>query len=306
LNLESGCESRYHSSMSVLNKKTIEDYQARTFRLLPGGRLNSPEEAIHYVNERGYIYFWPIKDVVMPSLWTAVAGDRPVADAHDDPGHITWSWKDSLLGKRRWYYAKILRKKATIISMQAVKYFYALSENYGAPESDYLTTYEQGRMTQEAKLIYEALLDEGSLDTVALRRKTHLTSRASDYRFNRGLVELQQDFKVLPVGVTRSGGWNYAFAYDIVTRHLPEIPEQARFIGEKEARKILVELYLESVGAAEFRDLKRLFGWKPKYIQTAVNQLAQEGFLRQSLQVERQPGEWLALTRLLDGSYKQD
>jgi hypothetical protein len=292
--------------MSVLSKKTIEDYQAITFRLLPGERLKSPEEAILYVNERGYIYFWPIKHVAMPSLWTAVAGNRPVADAHDDPGHITWSWKDSLLGQRRWYYAKILRIKATIISMRAIKYFYALSENYGAPESDYLTTYEQGRMTQEAKLIYEALLDEGPLDTVALRRKTHLTSRSSDYRFSRGLVELQQDFKVLPVGVTRSGGWNYAFAYDIVARHMPEIPEQARFISEKEARRKLVELYLKSVGAAEFRDLKRLFGWKPKYIQAAVDQLTQEGFLRQAVQVERKPGEWLALTRLLDSSNEQD
>jgi hypothetical protein len=288
--------------MNVLSKQTIEDYQAKTFRLLPGGRLNTPEEAIQYVDERGFIYFWPIKDVVMPNLWTAVAGDRPVADAHDDPGHITWSWKDSLLGKRRWFYAKILRKKATIISMQVVKYFYALSENYGAPESDYLTTYEQGHMTQEAKLIYEALLDEGSLDTVALRRKTHLTSRSSDYRFNRGLIELQQDFKVLPVGVTRSGGWNYAFAYDIVARHLPQIPEQARFVREDQARKKLVELYLESVGAAEFRDLKRLFGWKPKYIQKAVDQLVEAGTLRQAIQIKRKPGAWIVLTHLLDSS----
>jgi len=291
--------------MSALSKQIIENYRAESFHMLPGGRLNTPEEAIQYVNERGFIYFWPIKNVVMPSLWTAVAGDRPVADAHDDPGHITWSWKDSLLGERRWYYAKVLRKKATIISMPVVKYFYALSENYGAPESDYLTTYEQGHMTQEAKLIYEALLDNGPLDTVALRRKTHLTSRSSDYRFNRGLVELQQGFKVLPVGVTRSGGWNYAFAYDIVARHLPEIPEQARYVGEAQARKELVELYLESVGAAEFRDLKRLFGWKPKYIQKAVDQLAEAGKLRQAVQIKRKLGEWIVLTRLLDGSSGQ-
>ena len=49
----------------------------------------------------------------MPSLWTAVAGDRPVADAHDDPGHITWGWKDRSLDKKIWYYGKILRRKAT-------------------------------------------------------------------------------------------------------------------------------------------------------------------------------------------------
>ncbi len=67
----------------------------------------------------------------MPSLWTAVAGDRPVADKHDDPGHITWGWKYKALGKKIWYYAKTLRKKATMISLEIAPYFYALSENYG-------------------------------------------------------------------------------------------------------------------------------------------------------------------------------
>ena len=53
----------------------------------------------------------------MPSLWVAVAGDRPVPDEHDDPGHVTWGWKDGLLGKRRWYYGRVLRKRNTFISL---------------------------------------------------------------------------------------------------------------------------------------------------------------------------------------------
>lgn len=51
-------------------------------------------QVVDFVNERGSVYFWPIKDVTLPSLWTAVAG------AHDDPGHVSWGWKDSLLGQR--------------------------------------------------------------------------------------------------------------------------------------------------------------------------------------------------------------
>jgi len=61
------------------------------------------EEAIRYVNERGFIYFWPINGILLPSLWEAVSGDRPVPNEHDDPGHVTWGWKDSLLGKHVWY-----------------------------------------------------------------------------------------------------------------------------------------------------------------------------------------------------------
>jgi hypothetical protein len=71
-----------------LNKLKI--YRTRSFHLPPAPRVASPEQALKFVNERGFVYFWPIKGVDLPSLWVAAAGDRPVADAHDDPGHITW------------------------------------------------------------------------------------------------------------------------------------------------------------------------------------------------------------------------
>jgi hypothetical protein len=281
--------------MLSVSKKDLEDYRAQMFRSRSGNRVKTKEEAIKFVNERGFIFFWPIKDVILPSLWTAVAGDRPVADEHDDPGHITWGWKDSLLGAKLWYYAKILRHRATIISMKLAPYFYALSENYGAPEEDYLTQYEQGKLTQEAKVIYEALLAESPLDTVQLRRRTRLTSRDSNYRFNRGLNDLQADFKILPVGVTDSGGWRYAFAYDLVSRHLPEIPDQARNIQENEARKKLIKTYLKSVGAAEIRDVSKLFGWRVREVQRTVESLTKMGGLVGDVHLDGDSNPWIAI-----------
>ena len=146
--------------MSTLDLKKLDKHRARTFRLPPFPRITSPKAALEFINTRGFIYFWPIKGIDMPSLWTAVAGNRIVADKHDDPGHITWGWKDRALGKKTWYYAKILRKKATMISLDVAPYFYALSENFGSPEEDYLLAYEEGRLPQSAKQVYEVLLNE--------------------------------------------------------------------------------------------------------------------------------------------------
>ena len=173
--------------MASINTEQLKVYRKSKFGLALGRRLKTVDDAVDFVNQRGFIFFWPIKDVTLPSLWVAAAGNRPVADQHDDPGHVTWGWKDSLLGKRRWYYAKVLRKKSTIISLDLLPCFYALSDNYGAPDEDYLTLYEQGRLSQAAKNIYESLLYEGPKDTIALRRVTHLTSRESDSRFNRAI-----------------------------------------------------------------------------------------------------------------------
>lgn len=274
----------------------IRAYRAGTYRLQR--RVTTPEEAIAFVNERGFVYFWPIQGVTLPSLWAAVAGDRPVPNEHDDPGHVTWGWKDALLGQRRWYYAKVLRKKATLIALDIVPYFYALSENYGDYTEDYLEQYRQGRLTQEAKAIYEALLQEGPLHTLALREAAHLTSAESDYRFNRALDALQADFKLLPVGVAEAGAWRYAFIYDLVARHYPELPEQAHAIGLSEAQQQLTECYFRSVGAAQLRDVVKLFGWAAAEGEAAIARLVRAGHLLRGLTLPGQPGEWVALPEL--------
>jgi hypothetical protein len=277
----------------------INEYRSETFAFQPHLRLKTKNDAIRYVNERGYIYFWPIQGITLPSLWGAVAGDRPVPDEHDDPGHISWDWKDSLLGKHIWYYGKVLRKKATIISMDIAPYFYALTENYGSPEEDYLTIYEQGRMTQEAKAVYEALLANSPQDTISLRKASHITSHDSSNRFERALSDLQADFKIMPVGVVDAGSWHYSFAYDIVARYEPSLLEHARYLGELDARQKILDLYFGSVGAAHYRDASKLFGWKSSDLDQAITRLEEIQVIQRHQTLKGAAGEWIVLTRLL-------
>jgi hypothetical protein len=285
--------------MASLAAERIQAYRSETFRTLPHLRLTDREQAVEFVNQRGFVFFWPNKQLYYPSLWAAAAGDRPVPDEHDDPGHVTWDWKDSMLGKRRWYYARVVRRRNTMISLEIAPYFYALSENYGSPEEDYLLQYEEGRMTLEAKLVYEALLNNGALDTISLRKAAHLTSSESTSRFNRALEDLQIDFKILPVGIAEAGAWNYAFIYDIVPRHFPDLPEQARVISERQAQRKLAELFWRSLGAAKLSDFMKCFRWKEELAQTVVDQLVSANTLRVGLEWPGQPGKWIAIAELI-------
>ena len=282
--------------MPIIDLKKLTTHRTRTFNLPPFKRLSSPTQAKNFVNKRGFVYFWPIKGIDMPSLWTAVAGDRPVADKHDDPGHITWGWKDNSLDKKIWYYGKILRKKATMISLDIAPYFYALSENYGSPEEDYLLTYEEGRMTQASKQVYEAILSEGALNTLDLRRAANLTN-AKDSEFNKALEYLQSDFKILPVGVSDAGAWKYSFIYQLVPRHFPDLPDQARVIGEGEARTKLLELYFESVGAAQEKDAFKLFRWKKELVTRTITGLVKKRTLVEA-EHSKHKGVWYTLSKL--------
>ncbi len=282
--------------MPTLNLARLKTHRARTFNLPPAKPLSTPAQALRFVDARGFIYFWPIKGIDLPSLWTAVAGDRPVADEHDDPGHVTWGWKDNALDKRIWYYGKILRRKATMISLEIAPYFYALSENYGSPEEDYLIAYHEGHLTQAAKQIYEALVDNGALNSIDLRRAAKLAN-AKESEFNKGLEQLQSDFKILPIGVAEAGAWRYSHIYELTSRHFPNLPEQARSISESAARAKLVQLYFSSVGAAQLRDVTKLFGWPKDLAERTVKKLVEKGELAK-ISHPKHEGEWLALSTL--------
>jgi hypothetical protein len=287
--------------MVSLSVDLILKFRSRTYHNTPGQELRTVEDAVSFVNKRGFIFFWPVKNVDMPSLWVAAAGDRPVADEHDDPGHITWGWKDELLGHKRWYYARVLRRRNTIISLSLFPYFYALSPNYGDPEIDYLEQYHQGMMTIEARNIYEALLREGPLDTLALRRSAHLSGQKNNSRFARALDDLQIELKVLPVGISSAGSWHYAFIYDLTPRHFPDLVAQARNISETAARLKLVDIYLHSVGSVPIKEISRLFGWNSDQTQETLTGLKMDGMIQMDLQVNDHAEEWVALNDIFTG-----
>jgi hypothetical protein len=251
----------------------------------------------------GFCFFWPIKGVELPNLFHAIAGRvRPVPMEHGDPDiSKCWGWKDESLDKKRWYYGKLLRRRATLVSLELLPYFYALSENYGSLD-DYLQQYADGLMTAEAKAIYEALLEHGPLDTVRLRREARMSAESAKYRFDRALVELQVGLKVLPVGVARTGAWNYAFLYELFQRWFPEIPQQARAIKRGEARRALVSRYLDNVAAAERKMIAKVFHvlkWTKRELDHTIAAMLEEGAVRE-MKVEGLKGTQLVSTRGLE------
>jgi hypothetical protein len=195
-----------------------------------------------------------------------------------------WGWKDQALDKRWWYYAKFLRRRATLISLEMFPYFYALSENYGSLD-DYLQEYEDGLMTAEARAVYEAILENGPLDTVRLRREAHMSAQSAKSRFDRALVELQVGLKVIPIGVAEAGAWNYAFIYEIVQRWFPDLPQQARPIKRSEARRAVVLRYLENVVVADRKMIGKVFHvlrWTARELDRTIGALLEEGKVRET------------------------
>ncbi len=269
----------------AVNHAQIERLRDENYHRFPDRRLRTVSAARAFVEGVGFCFLWPIQGIEMPNLFHAIAGrERAVPDSHsDDDLSLSWRWKDDALGKGWWYYGKLLRRRATLISLDVLPYFYALSDNFGSLD-DYLQLYQDGLMSAEAKSIYEALLEHGPLDKVRLRREAKMTAKTAKSRMDRALVELEVGLQVMPVGISDAGAWNYAFVYDIVQRHLPDLPERARSIRRSEARRALVQRYLDNVVSVERKMVTKVFHvlrWTARELDRTLVTLQEEGLVQE-------------------------
>ena len=292
-------------SSLVLSAETIQTVQAEHYRQLPHLRVHTEEEALEFLNDVGLCLLFSAKGVELPSLWGALCGaDRPLPKGHDNHElGLAWQWKDTLPVAGKVLYGKFLRKRPVFISLDLAPYFYALSPNYGDPENDYLQDYRDGRLSVEAKQVYDVLLEQGASPTSRLRRDAGLGGKTNATRFDRALADLQMDFRISKVAVSDANRWGYCYVYDLLPRHFPDVVSTAERISSRQARETILLRYLRTVVAVTPRQVAGLFGWEPGDVARLATRLESEGCLMQSVKIEGVQGEYLVSKNLQDAGF---
>jgi hypothetical protein len=287
-------------STLTLSSETIQSTRAEHYRQLPHLRVRTETEALDFLNDVGLCLLFSAKGLELPSLWGALYGaDRPLPKGHDNHElGLAWRWKDTLPVAGKILYGKFLRKRPVFVSLDLAPCFYALSPNYGDPEVDYLRDYQDGRLSVEAKQIYDVLLEQGALPTSRLRREAGLGGKTNATRFDRALADLQMDYRIGKVAVSDANRWGYCYVYDLLPRHFPEVVSIAQGISGRQARETILLRYLHTVVAATLRQITGLFGWEPGDVARLAARLASEGRLRQDVRVEGFKGQYLVSAAL--------
>jgi len=277
----------------------IERLRDLCYHRTPELRVRTEEEAHQFVKEVGFCFLFGAKGVEIPTLWAAVCGDqRPMPRNHSDPDlGRTWRWKDSLPTRGLTYYGKLLRGKPTLVSLDLLPQFYALSPNYGDIE-DYLLQYEEGNLSVEAKNIYEVLMREGAMATGRLRQLAGLRGSGDNARrFDRGIADLQRELKIVKVGISDANRWGYSYVYDLFIRRFPQVPEAAREIDAEEAMATLLVRYLDNVVVQPEKAAQRLFRWEQWEWGPLLTYLAETGRIRRGVRVKGMSEPCLAVAR---------
>lgn len=291
-----------HDAYSLASIQQMRDL---AYHRTPERRVHTEAQALQFIDQVGMAFLFGEKGVEMPSLWGAICGEaRPVPQHHNDADlGRTWNWKDTLPARGEVFYGKLLRKKPTLVSLDLLPGFYALSPNYGELD-DYLQQYQDGLMSVEARNAYRALLDSGAMATSRLRQAAGLPGKDNARRFDRALTELQTQLKIVKVGISDANRWGYAYVYDLFLRRFPEIAQTARAINEDQAMETLLGRYMSSVIAVPSKAAQRLFGWDDWNWERIVSRLGEKQVLYTELRIEGLRGPCIA--KIIDCVHEHD
>jgi len=238
-------------------------------------RVLTPGEAVKFIDAAGYCMLFPVANVPLPSLYSVVSRRSPGDGIYFDKYfEMIWDWKDQLPRRRRAFYAKYFRGRGTFISRQQLPSFLAMREAAVAP-GEHERFYAEGRISADARVIWETLEREGPLATLELRHACRMETTAGNVRYKRAMLDLQGLLIVSHFGAEQETGAWASNCFELVCRAFPAQTTAARNITPQVARARLAAKFLEWRPGAPATLLARLFGW-PKQEALAALASSQE------------------------------
>jgi hypothetical protein len=224
-------------------------------------------DAARFIDHVGFCVLFPVKNVLLPSLYYAVARHQPTG--WDKYAQLVWKWKDELPKKRRAFYAKYFKGRGTFLSLKLLPHL--LATNGAAIETDAAeAVYKAGRISHDALELWQALTKLGALATLELRHACKMETRAGNKRFKKAMLELQGLLIVTHSGAEQETEAWASNRFELVSRAFPKQIAEAHKLSVEEARTTLAVKYRTLYPSATPVQIARLFRWTKPQALTAL------------------------------------
>jgi hypothetical protein len=171
-----------------------------------------------------------------------------------------WRWKDELPKKRRAFYGKYFKGRGTFLSLECLSLLLAAHQAVVASKA-HDSLYAAGRISNDARAIWQALAELGPLPTLELRHASKMETQADNKRFKKSILELQALLIVTHSGAEQETESWASNRFDLVSRAFPQQLGQARHVAPDAARRALAARYRKLYPAAQPVQIARLFSW---------------------------------------------
>jgi hypothetical protein len=239
-------------------------------------RIHSLEAAAAFVDRVGIAVAWGKADLVLPSLWSGIAGPDADWAIRDETGKPTgfspefdrlWRWKDELPERRLACAGRHFSGAALLIAPRLLAAAYALTGRSGAVNDfrgDELETIERE--------VAEAVLENEPLTGPEIRRLLGTTDRKA---VDRAVSRLQRRLVLTNAGAAeQSQGWR-AIRQDIFARRWRR--SLRRLPAEAEARRELALAVATATDEVSAADVAGALGWRRKQAESILSELASIG-----------------------------
>lgn len=264
--------------MASLTLAELERLRAKRYRRLPELQLEDEEEALEFIEERGFVLLFNCKGLELPDLWQATRGFE-----------VAWPWKQILPGAKLCAYGKLLHRKGLFVSWEYFPRFIAI---YSSTNS-YMEEYRAGRISQLEREILETLEGRGPLLTRELRHLVASPGRSGTRAFHQALDSLQASLRITVAGGVTTG-WSM-HRWELMEDWVPrEVLKRGWRMPPEEAKRDLLLKYLEAAVVSTPRDIAYLFGWEMAEAEHLVQGLERQALVEAGVEVRGLKGSFIA------------
>ena len=278
-------------------REELERWRDRVHRRIPRLAVRTKQSALAFVNAVGFCFAFKAENSELPCLWHAACGTRdpvmPHHSHHDPYLSFVWEMKDILPSEGRIYYGKLLKHRPTMISLEYLPFFFALSERTGTKE-EYLKEHVRGRLSDAARDIMSALYDSSPQVTQGLKIATGRIAKGDRPEFDRAIAELQSRMYIVKVAEQHDP---FSFVWAPIEECFAKELRRARRISLEHAREKILEKYFENQLLSGVSQITRLFHWPKQAVFQALGQLVQRGIISSDSTLE---GESEQLYRFIE------
>ena len=280
---------------STIDLDALERHRDHHFRRIHRRRVTGEKSALAFINEVGFCAAFTA-GMNLPCLREAIAGVRepkiPEHLQHDYAIGMTWRIKDSLPAKRAVYYGKAVAGRPSFIARDMLGAFLRLRIEPGS----YRKLYENGLLSNCAKLVMDSLCKRGASETMALKLASGYSQPSRRAQFDRAMKDLQEKFLALKVEEHYEP---FTYVWDTLAHRWPDAIEESNALSKKEAAYILVRRYFEVAGFGNERALARILHIDPSLVDAAAQKLQREKIIAREVRIARLQGSYSVLTDYL-------
>lgn len=273
----------------------IEAWRDKVHHRTHRSSIKTKEGALRFICNVGFCFAFKAENSESPCLWHAAIGQRSPQvplHSHTDPYmSFVWEMKNILPAEKRIYYGKLLKSRPTMVSLEYLPYFYALSRRSGSAD-EYVREFAKGELSSASKAIMDALSDSSPQLTKGLRIASGLHAKSDRGEFDKAIRELQRKMFIVKVAEHYSP---FSFEWDMILRRFPKETRRARKISEEQARQKILQKYFENQLIGTVASIQQLFGWEKQEIFRALGQLRSKGVIVPDVRIEGKDAKHYAL-----------